>query len=413
MPLPSRPEDCPGSAPQPRILIPVRDAPPDAVQRDRLRTQGRYLARQEAWEVLARGLREADTARDAAPGGTPVARLLAEGACSDAMGSALAAVRRDDPTAARASLFALRDAIDGAERAPWLAAMLAQAHLGVAKAWATRSGGLLHRDARAQHLEAAQRLIAPFDPLEHDSPLLAALRCALLDLDPHPEHRVYDDYEDLIDLDPACPDHLRALGRDLIPQRFGDWERLDREARRTAGHTADIWGLGGYAWVWFDALAGAAPGGFANVDAELFAEGLHDILHRRPDQHMANLLAAYCGLTLSGAAVPGSARARIAGCFGWIAQDHLREVHPELWADARPVRGSTDGGERLRLGEARALSALAEHFAHQLARGRQVRFTEAGIVLTPSPCAACTLAPCSALAYPRRDQRDEDAPCLT
>ncbi|MCA0851000.1 hypothetical protein [Salipiger thiooxidans] len=411
------PEACRDGRHPRQIDIPFRDSPPDSAERGRLRTQGRFLARQDDWETLARGLREADIERAATFGGTPVARLLAEGAHSDAVESALAAVGRNDPTAARASLFALRDAIDHVERDPWLALVPALAHLAVARGWAGRPGapepGALRRDARAQHLEAAQRLVARFDPLECDSPALAAVRCALLDLEPRPEARVIDDYEDLIDLDPACPEHMRALGRDLRPSRFGNWDRLDHEARRTAGRTADLWGSGGYAWVWFDALASGEAGAFAAVDGELFAEALHDILARRPDQHMANQLAAFCGLSLPGAAAPRSAQARIAGCFGWIVHNHLREIHPDLWARARPIPGSADAGERLRRGKSRALSALAEHFAHQLRLGRQVRFSEAGIALTPTPCSSCTLAPCSALAYPRRDQRDEDTPCLT
>ncbi|MCR8546355.1 hypothetical protein M4578_00830 [Salipiger sp. P9] len=408
---------CPAGITPPQIEIPVRDTAPDAADRGRLRTQGRFLARQEDWDTLARGLHEADSQRAATTGGTPVVRLLAEGAHSDALDSALAAVTRDDPTAARSILFGLRDAIDRVDRDPWLAYTQALAHLSVARAWTARPGAptltALRLDARAQHLETAQRLTARFDPLECDSPALAALRCGLLELDPRPDRRVIDDYEDLIDLDPACPDHMRALGRDLTPARFGSWDRLDREARRTAGRTADLWGTGGYVWVWLDALAGADGGGFAHVDAELFAEGLHDILQRRPDQHMVNLLAAYCGLTLSGAAAPGSARARIAGCFGWIAQDHLREVHPDLWARARPLPGGADGGDALRRGRSRALSALAEHFAHHLRRGRKLRFTDRGVLLEPTPCASCTLAPCAALAYPRPELRDEDTPCLT
>ncbi|SFB92821.1 hypothetical protein SAMN05444415_101420 [Salipiger profundus] len=409
--------DCPRRLPAPRVDIPVRDTSPDAAERGKLRTQGRYLARQDRWETLARGLREADLDRAATPGGSPVARLLAQGACSDALDSAMAAVARNDATTARAILFTLHDAIDGIETDPWLACALAYAHVAVADAWAGQPGvpdpTPMRRDARAQHLEAAQRLVARFDPLELDSPALAALRCDLLELHARPAGRVADDYEDLIDLDPGCPDHLRALGRDLRPRRYGDWARLDHEARRTAGRTSDIWGFGGYSWVWLDALAGGAAGAFARVDADLFTEGLHDILAARPDQHTANLLAAYCGLTLSGAADPRSPRARIAGNFGWIVEDHLREIHPDLWACARPIPGRVDRAEMLRRGRSRAISALAEHFAPQLELGRSLRFTEDGIDLSPSPCASCTLAPCGALAYPHRETRDEDTPCLT
>ncbi|EPX82224.1 hypothetical protein Salmuc_05481 [Salipiger mucosus DSM 16094] len=288
----------------------------------------------------------------------------------------------------RGILYELGDAVDEAETGLPGALVLATAHLCVARAWAGRPGApepsALRRDARALHLESADRLLDRFDPLEEDSPMLAALRCHLLERQPRAAARLADDYEDLIDLDPACPDHMRALGRDLAPSRFGSWERLDHEARRTAGRTADVWGTGAYAWVWFDALA-ADPAGFEHVESEFFAEALHDILECRPDQHTANVIAAYCGLSLSGTAERGSARARIAGCFGWIVADHLREVHPAIWARARPRTGATDPAAALRRGRVRALSTLAEHFAPQLARGATVVIDARGVHTEQGP----------------------------
>lgn len=419
-PVESAAIDCPLGNDLPQVEIPVRATSPDAAERERVRTQGRNLARQDDWETLSRGLREADEERAATLGGTPVARLLAEGACSDAIASACAAVANNDPTATRAILYSLRDSMERSEEDPWLAYTLALAHHSVARAWegtagasATPEPGPLRRDARAQHLEIAHRLISRFDPIECNSAALAALRCALLEVDDQPARRVIDDYEDLIDLDPACPDYMRALGRDLVPPRFGNWDRLDREARRTAARVSDVWGMGGYVWVWFDALRSGETRGFAYVEAELFVEGLHDILARRPDQHMANTLAAYCGHSLAGAASSRAPRARIASSFDWIVQDHLREIHPDLWACARPNAFAADDGDALRVGRARALTALGDLFTEHLERGRKVRFTQTGITLDPTPCVSCALAPCAALTYPRRDQRDEDTACLT
>ncbi|WP_190323930.1 hypothetical protein [Salipiger aestuarii] len=415
--------DCPPENVRPQVDIPIRSMSPDAAEQGRIRIQGRYLARQDDWETLSCGLRQADEDRAATLGGTPVARLLGEGAGSDAVDSACGAVSRNDPTAARAILYSLRDCMDRSEEDAWLAHTLALAHLAVARAWEGPSGagttpefGALRHDARAQHLEIAHRLISRFDPIECNSAAIAALRCALVEVDARPACRVIDDYEDLIDLDPACADHMRALGRDLVPSRFGSWEKLDREARRTAARVSDVWGMGGYSWVWFDALCSGETRGFAYVEAELFVEGLHDILARRPDQHMANTLAAYCGQSLSGAASSRAPRARIADSFGWIVQDHLREIHPDIWARAQPNPSAPDTAGIQRAGGTRALSALRGHFAHQLERGRTVRFTEAGVALEPTPCVPCVpcaLAPCAGLTYPRRDQRDEDTACLT
>ena len=48
---------------------------------------------------------------------------------------------------------------------------------------------------------------------------------------------------------------MRAFGEALLPARYGGYDMLDSEARRTAAHTDDIWGAGGYVWVYLDALA--------------------------------------------------------------------------------------------------------------------------------------------------------------
>ncbi|MEB3421006.1 hypothetical protein VK682_20695 [Salipiger manganoxidans] len=378
---PAAPHGARGDGPPPaRLDIAVCEGGSEAAAQARIRLHGRRLARQDRWDQLARALREADQGRARTPGAVPVARLLAEGAAADALEAALAAADRADVARARGILQVLEQGMEGLTADPWLAALLAQAHLAMARVWQGRPGAPdptpARREARAQHLEAAARLVAPFEPLELDSPLLAALRCALLDRAARPGARVADDYEDLIDLDPGSPEHMRALGRDLHPARFGSWRRLDLEARGCAQRTADLWGAGGYVWVWMDVLAGDSRG-FAHVEAELFSEGLHDILARRDGQHMANLLAAYCGLTLSGAAGPGTARARITGALGWILRDHLREIHPELWAEARPGAGS--GDTALRRGKVRALSVLAEHFAADLRRGHRVVISAQGL----------------------------------
>ncbi|WP_252737794.1 hypothetical protein [Citreicella sp. C3M06] len=387
--LTSRNAPVPDGAPtldlRPYVDLPQRTPSPDAAERERIRAQGRYLARQDDWETLSRGLREADEDRARTLGGTPMALLLAEGAHVDALSSACGAIARDDPTAVRGILYTLRDCIERSEEDPWLGYTLALAHVAVADAWnAAPTPGPLHRDARAQHLETAHHLITRFDPIECNSAAIAALRCTLLDVAEQPCRRVFDDYEDLIDLDPGCEHHLRALGRDLRPSRFGSWDKLDREARRTAARVADLWGMGGYSWVWFDVLAVGETRGFAYVDPELFVEGLHDILARRPDQHMANRLAAYCGVTLAGAASARSPRQRIATCLDWIAQDHLHEIHPDIWARALPVPRAADTAAPLRSGQARTLETLGKLVADP-GRDRTVRVSEAAVHDTPAP----------------------------
>ena len=59
--------------------------------------------------------------------------------------------------------------------------------------------------------------------------------------------RVFDDYNELIDLDPTTPLHFRNFGRHLVPQFLGDYATLEREAARMRDEMHDIWGSGAYA----------------------------------------------------------------------------------------------------------------------------------------------------------------------
>ncbi|MBV2361288.1 hypothetical protein KUH32_16100 [Thalassococcus sp. CAU 1522] len=386
----ARPQPVPAEPPaaatplRPRIDIAVRAVSPEGEARSRHRNLGRHLARQGAWDDLGAAIREADAARAATPGGLPVAALMADGAASDALDSARLAVRDDDPGQARLAMTDLQDNLADCPDDFGAAAVVARAHVALAEAWDVQARRGKHaaacNDARDRCYETALCLADRFDPFALDSPLLARLRCALLAIDARPQARVADDYEDAIDLDPACPDHMRALGRDLMPDRYGDFEKLDREARRTAARVQDIWGLGGYVWVMLDPLT-LDPRAFRRLDAELFIAGMHDILERRGDQHMVNRLAAFCGYSLSGKAIAGSTRARIANCLGWIARDHLREVHPLAWTEARRPGQTEDrpGEDPVSRGKVRALSALAEHFAPQLRDDQRLIFSDAGL----------------------------------
>ncbi|WP_157772635.1 hypothetical protein [Pseudoponticoccus marisrubri] len=371
---------------RPRVDIPVCDPAPDVARRTALAERGRFLGRQEAWEEMAQMILEAEAERRLTPGLTPVASLLALGARSDVMHAVEGAVARNDTAVVHTMLGALEANLEERPDCPATGYVVAATHVDVAQAW--RGAADLHRlapvrrDAHDRHMRAAAQLVDRFDPFECHSPLWAMIRCAVLDVDPAPAQRVCDDYEDLLELDPGCPDHLVSMGRDLLPRRFGTWEVLDREARRAVVLTRDIWNMGGYAWVYIGALE-ADPGAFRRLDAELFVEGLHDILARAPGQHMANRMAAFCGLTLAGPAQRGSTHERLHHCFAWIAQDHLRELHPVVWATA-PARHCVDPGgiaedDLVRRGRARAISSLAAYYAPALDVGRRLVFTPEGI----------------------------------
>ncbi|SMX50506.1 hypothetical protein MAA8898_04819 [Maliponia aquimaris] len=371
---------------RPPIEIPVADPGPDAERAAELRARGQFLARQEDWERLAQEMLQADRARARTPGLRSVADLLSQGARSDfadAIALALGSGNMAEVAAVLGSVDALRDDMPDCPAIAHVAAMTyVDAASACRAAGGTPDGDQTLRKARARYLAAAAALNDLFDPFEWDSPLWAAVRCALVEADAKPRDRVADDYEDLIDLDPGNPHHLRSFGNDLRPTRFGDWEVLDRQARRTAARTADVWGVGGYAWVYFGAL-GRDKAALRRLDAELFVEGLHDILTRHRTQDMANRLAALTGYTLGGVATGGGALHRLADCLGWIAQDHLRELHPVIWAEAAPpITGSialAEDADPWRRGRARALSSLAAYYAPALEAGRRLVFTDDGL----------------------------------
>lgn len=371
----------------PRVDIPVRDPSPDWEETQTFLARGQHLARQDAWEELGPEICEADKTHSMTCGLTSIAALLSQGARSDAVSAARAAANKAEAHTARAILATLEMNLEDAPDCPAIAYTVAMANIEVAHAWAGASSpkqlSPQRREAFEWHMQTAAAFADQFDPFETQSALWAMVRCQVLNIDPRPGQRIADDYEDLIDLDPSNPDNLRAFGRDMLPSRFGNREMLDREARRTTMRTSDVWGMGAYSWIMIGAIEKDATA-LRWIDPELFAEGLHDILARHPGQHMVNRLAAFCGLSASSTSIPGTSEARISNCFNWIAQDHLYEIHPAVWANA-PTPGleeradESDRDALIKRGRTRAVSAIAEHFAPLLNNGRRLVFSPNGL----------------------------------
>jgi len=372
---------------RPKIDIAEASPSDDAKCSDAAFRRGQFLARQEAWEELAEELQQTDATRQLTPGGHSVARIMGEGARSDIIMAARSAARRGEPQTARDIMSALDEQLDETPECPAMAYVVAMANLDLALSWRgasrPRDLSVQRRSAYDHHMSRARALADQFDAFETNSALWARVRCEVLEADAHPMQRIFDDYEDLLDLDPECSDHLRAFGRDLLPRRFGTYEDLDNEARRTALRLSDVWGIGAYTWIYIGALE-FDPGAFRRLDAELFVEGMCDILSRDPNQHVVNQLAAFTGLTLSGPSYPGTGRARLAECFSWLLQDHLKELHPLVWS-AAAAPGQADLPEPdedidlVKQGRARALSTIAEHFSAVLDGGRRLVFTGDGL----------------------------------
>ncbi|MCL3882432.1 hypothetical protein [Marivita sp. GX14005] len=350
---------------RPKPDLPVRAVSEEEDIRSALFESGLFLARQDAWATLGDAIRKADTERAMTPGGVPEAEILAEGARADAVTAASRAAGAQDELAAAAILEEMQLVLQEVPGDHGIAYVVAMAHIDIGWVWRgegwRRDIPASHRAAFFRHFKRAGDLIDGFDPFELDSPMLASVRCARLAAETRPRARASDDYEDLIDLAPSAGKYMRALGNHMLPRWFGSYARLDHEARRTMDRTADIWGAGGYSWTYLDAL-GVDDEAFALLDAELFCEGLRDILARQGDQHTANMLAAYTGCALPAAGVNREAHARVAGCFDWIVRDHLREIHPRVWYAAKSVWAAQLGeADKLAKGRHRAYAALDRH----------------------------------------------------
>ncbi len=371
---------------RPRVEIPVCDVSPEEQALVALHERGQHLARQENWETLCREMIEAEHGRAKTPGLTPVAQVLAEGARADVLEAAKSAVSKGEPRRAFAAMASLEINLDDMPECFGFASVVAMAHVELAQMWRGRTPlrelSPQIREAHDRHMRAASQLADRFEPFAADAPLLAMLRCAVIAADVAPSERLADDFEDLIDLDPTCPEHMCAFGRQLLPQNLGSWEALELQARRVATNTSDIWGSGGYTWVWIGALEQDIEA-VRRVDAETFTSGLHDILEQCRDQHMANRLAAFTGVTMAAGQNRDASHSRIAHCFGWIAQNHLREIHPGLWAKAPApwysANNEPEAEDAAARGKARALSTLASYFAPQLGQHGRITFGENGV----------------------------------
>jgi hypothetical protein len=383
-----------------RIILPSLPVSDEEMARATHQDLGLKLARQDLWEDLADRIDYADESRLATPGGEAASLLLAFGARSDLVAAAEDAIH-DGMNPDMSGMEAMEDILLDHHGRHALALVVALSHfdIGWALQTATTSGELAAgpdtSDRIDAHFQRAVDLLAPYDPQELDSPSLAAAKCALLATQRHPDRRVADDYEKLITLDPDCPRHMRALGFHLLPRYYGTYDQLELEARRTAARTGEVWGSGGYTWVYLDALA-TDDAALIRLDADYFIEGLEHILGIKRDQHVTNQLAAFCAITMAPdrarpAALPGGSeatRSRLHDCLDWILSKHLTELHPLVWSQTLMSPGLTPALPSRRAlvtrGRHAALRAIALRFAKDIAAGHTIAFSSSGMYRLPA-----------------------------
>ncbi len=376
-----------------QLVVPVAKLEARNVLDYKIVERGRFLARQEMWSTLSDEMRKSDTARESAPGGIPVAELLAYGARADVVLAAEHALSDEEFTNDQillSGVSALEDVWMEHDRDPMIGLVVALAHIDLAWAWRGTAGNAelpkLNRSRCAAHFDRASVILPDCRSATPDSAAITSACCALLAGKKEHGVRVEDEYEKLISLDPKNHRHMRAMGNHLLPGWFGSYEELELQALRVAALTRDTWGAGGYTWVQFDAIA-LDNHACAQVDVEYFLEGMRDIVQRRPDQEMINLLAAYCAITLRkgfGANEKADeARVQICEAAEWLIRDHLTELHPMIWAHA--VDGFNNGArisspERFAArGHRAALRAIGDLFRDELRSGTCVTFTPNGL----------------------------------
>ena len=379
-----------------RILLPSLPVTDEEMARATHQDKGQKLARQEMWEELARLIEYGDGARLRTPGGENATMLLAYGARADVVAAAEDALH-DGVAPDSAGIDALEEMRAEFHDSYACTLIVALTHIDIGWAWratATERKTVEHEAQFHLHFKRADDILSPFDGVDLDAPSLASAQCALLAGRQRPRLRVADDYEKLIDLDPDSPRHMRALGEALLPARYGSYEMLDLEARRTAARTGEVWGAGGYAWVYLDALA-LDPGALERLDCEFFIDGLRDIVARKRDQHVINQLSAFCGIVMaprSGKArLPSGvevSRARIHDCLDWLLENHMQELHPLIWSQTLLKPGLTPVLPSRRAlvakGRQTALRVIAQRFAEDIEDGSSIAFSSSGMYRLPA-----------------------------
>lgn len=368
VPCPDAAAAGPADAPPLAAGIAIATDTQEARQTAIFTAEGMRLARQEDWDRFETCFRALDRSRASTPGGTHLADLLARGARADVVGPIRQVL--SDPGllsahAPRGGIAALESLLPAYPDHHGLALVVSHAHIDIA--WAWRGCDLLaevparHWRAFHHHLDRASAILDPFDPFSLDSPALAAARCAHLPGDPAPGQRVCDDYEDLIDLDPANPRHLRALGVHLLPRWFGSYTRLHAEALRAMERSRDLWGRGGYALVLMDAAC-IDRAALSAADSALLVQALRDLVRHKPDADMLNRVAAFCAGQLQRAEPgPQGYRAGLTGTLRQVLAAPLTVLHPLIWAvpAAGAAHGALSDAERSRRGLDLARATLA------------------------------------------------------
>ena len=358
------------------MTLPVPDPAAEQTLRDTQFELGQNLARQERWKTLAQALSKADQNREKTLCGTPYAALIAFGARADIVmmaRDALSNGEAPDPEIVNAGVHELETILGEYADEPYVAVILALTHIDVGTAWKENARQVMRpRKAEARfaaHIERAAELLDRIDAREIGSPLIASAKCALTSGGDLPASQLIEQFEVWIDLDPRDMEPYRRLGHLLLTGRQANRTLLERTARQLAARTADVWGAGAYAFVLMDAAASDVLV-LGMLDATLFVDGLRNALRLGADPYIANMLAAYCACRMNLGRLQNEAafmnQREIATSIDWIVRDHLRQVHPLVWAEASAQLDEESSAEHVVAnGYAEALRVLSDVFRRE------------------------------------------------
>jgi hypothetical protein len=370
-----RPAPEPGEAAEieRRVDVPVQARSPEQDEWSEIERGFAALADEGLWMSLLDRLRGVDQSRQRFASGKRYYECALAGAIDPVTRHLGEPARIDAATAALTPLTTLHIG----NLNDYMPAVLL-AHALIEIGWAVRGPlppGETPRDAKDAarvFFSRAEAVIESFDPILENSPMLAEARYRLAPGVEEGTEFLRDWYEDWADLDPSNPGMLATHASFLTPEWYGDYDEIEREARRAAKRAADGLGAGAYPCFWQAPLE-ADPSAVVRIDPEMFVAGTHDLLEGNRSQALVNdFVSLLFRLTLpTSLETPEQAeraqpiRERLAEGLREVILRHLTELQAPIWGIA----------------ETDIRRALAHVFAAELAEGAVLRGTGEAIRL--------------------------------
>jgi len=304
-------------------------------------------------------IERADQDRSEIDDGTPVARLLCEGAIQNMSANAA----NGDIQAAEEMVRDFSIGLEPLVANPYVRIVLSICH---------RLLGSFHRgagyfqelsDAQLQpflsHFAKARELLDGLDPVALNSPLAAQARFALLDAQDDAADVMMNWYHDWVDLAPSDRESHRKLALYNTPVWFGsDFTRFEGSAKTASRRHIDTTGFVPY----FDMMnfpSNCYPDWMIDMDLACYLAGAQDLVRMRPNQSMANEAANSLAVLAFGARQSGGPinqrSAVAAAALDDMFRNHVQEIQLSKWNNRSIL-----------------LASIALCFEEELSRGQSI-----------------------------------------